>query len=197
MSTQQVYRVALIVSLFAWLGLEVWRQVRDLRRDVSDAVDQDRKSIWVMQGSSVLAVVAAVVIAPSTQGAVVLPWRNTLLEFLFGMLLLWTGIGLRLWSIRTLGGLFHSRVMIHRDHPVVHAGPYRFVRHPSYTGALLTGVGIGILLGSWISLGIMLLLPLAGYLYRMSVEDAALTRSLGEPYASYARGTRRLVPFVW
>jgi protein-S-isoprenylcysteine O-methyltransferase Ste14 len=197
MDVYRVYRIALIISLMAWGALELWRLLRDRRSGESDSVDRDRNSVWVMNGLSVFAVVAAVVVAPQTQGAVVLPWRNDGLEFAFGMLLVWAGLGLRLWAIRALGGFFNSRVVIRDEHPVVSGGPYRYLRHPSYTGALMTGIGVGVLLGNWISLVILVLLPLAGYLYRIRVEESALTSSLGEPYAKYARSTRRLVPFVW
>jgi protein-S-isoprenylcysteine O-methyltransferase Ste14 len=197
MSVERAYRWALVASMLAWLALETWNQVRDLRRDVSDAVDRDRRSVVVMVGLSVIAVVSALVAAPLSQGSAVLPWRYDPLEFAAGMVLLWAGLGLRVWSITSLGTLFHSRVLIRRGHRVVRDGPYRVLRHPSYAGALLTGAGVGILLGSWISLAVMLVLPLAGYLHRMRIEEAALTRELGEPYADYARRTWRLIPFVW
>ena len=58
----------------------------------------------------------------------------------------------------SLGTFFHSRVVIRRGHAVVRDGPYQLLRHPSYTGALLTGAGVGVLLGSWVSLVIMLVL---------------------------------------
>jgi len=197
MSVERAYRWALVASMLVWLALETWNQARDLRRDVSDAVDRDRRSVVVMVGLSMLAVATALVAAPLTQGPAVLPWRYDPLEFATGMLLLWAGLALRVWSIRSLGAFFHSRVVIRRGHAVVRDGPYRVLRHPSYAGALLTGAGVGVLLGSWISLAVMLVLPLAGYLYRMRIEEAALTRELGEPYADYARRTWRLIPFVW
>lgn len=197
MSAEQVYRIALVLSLLVWLALETWNQVRDMRRDVSDGVDRDRGSLAVMLSLSLLSVFSAIGIATVTQGVFVLPWRYSVVEFGAGMALLWVGLALRVWSIVTLGALFHRRVVIRRDHRVVRDGPYRLLRHPSYTGAILTGIGVGILLGSWISLAVLVVLPVAGYLYRVRVEEEALRRELGAPYADYARGTWRLIPFVW
>jgi protein-S-isoprenylcysteine O-methyltransferase Ste14 len=190
-------RIALIGSLLFWLVFEVWRQLRDLRSRVADSTNQDRLSLWAITGTTLLALAVAILVAPQMQGATVLPWRNSGAEFAVGMLLLWGGIRLRVWSIATLGSFFNSRIVIRPDHEVVRAGPYRYVRHPSYTAALVTGIGAGILLGNWVSLAIMALLPLVGYLYRIRVEEAALVGRLGDPYQRYAQTTRRLVPFIW
>jgi|SRR6266536_2182560 protein-S-isoprenylcysteine O-methyltransferase Ste14 len=194
MSTE---RIALIVSLGFWLVFELWRQFRDLRNRVAESTDADRRSLWATTGTTLLALGAAIAVAPQMQGVTVLPWRESTVEFVVGMVLLWGGIVLRLWAIRTLGRFFNSRVVIREDHEVIRTGPYRWIRHPSYTAALVTGIGAGILLGNWISLAIMTLLPLAGYLYRIRVEEAALAGSVGDPYQSYAQTTRRLVPFIW
>jgi hypothetical protein len=76
----------------------------------------------------------------------------------------------------------------------VEVGPYRWVRHPSYTGTLVISTGVGLTLENWLSLAIMLLLPLAAMLRRISVEETALTEVLGQPYQAR---TKRLVPGLW
>ncbi|MGH2480827.1 MAG: methyltransferase family protein, partial [Ktedonobacteraceae bacterium] len=83
------------------------------------------------------------------------------------------------------------------SHPIVSTGPYRFLRHPSYTGVLLLVGGIGITLGNWLSLLIILAGVLIGLLYRISVEEKALRTFLGQPYEEYMRRTKRLIPFLF
>jgi protein-S-isoprenylcysteine O-methyltransferase Ste14 len=107
------------------------------------------------------------------------------------------GVALRLWAIHTLGAMFTRYVQVSDDHRVVTDGPYRYVRHPSYTGALLMFAGVGIGLGNALSIALVLGLPLIGYLVRIAREEALLHERLGEPYAAYTAGTRRLVPGVW
>jgi protein-S-isoprenylcysteine O-methyltransferase Ste14 len=80
---------------------------------------------------------------------------------------------------------------------VVSTGPYRRVRHPSYTGLLLIVIGLGLGAGSWLTLLVCALLPLPAVLRRIQVEEAELTRVLGEPYRAYQAHTARLVPGVW
>jgi protein-S-isoprenylcysteine O-methyltransferase Ste14 len=78
---------------------------------------------------------------------------------------------------------------------VVTSGPYRWIRHPSYTGALLTLLGILVCCLNWLSF-FALLLAIAGYAYRIRVEEAALAEGLGDAYRDYMRRTRRLIPFI-
>ncbi len=62
----------------------------------------------------------------------------------------------------------------------------------------MTMLGIGIALNSWTSLTVLMLLPIAGYIRRIHVEETALAQNLGKDYTAYAqRTTRRLVPGVW
>jgi protein-S-isoprenylcysteine O-methyltransferase Ste14 len=114
-----------------------------------------------------------------------------------GVLLMVIGIGLRLWAIFTLGRFFKFQVVIQEGHRVVQTGPYRRIRHPSYTGTLIAFLGAGVALGSWLSVLALVLVPLAGFLVRIRVEEAALEDALGEQYRAYAARTRRLVPGVW
>ena len=75
--------------------------------------------------------------------------------------------------------------------------PFRFVRHPSYTGVLLAFVGLGLSLGNWAAL-LVILLPIgAAFIHRMDVEEDALSRALGSRYTDYMKHTKRLVPFVY
>jgi protein-S-isoprenylcysteine O-methyltransferase Ste14 len=87
--------------------------------------------------------------------------------------------------------------MTSADQSVITSGPYRALRHPSYAGILLLLTGVGIMLGNWLSLAALILLPLIGFMNRIRVEEAALSGTLGEAYTSYARGRKRMIPFLW
>jgi protein-S-isoprenylcysteine O-methyltransferase Ste14 len=87
--------------------------------------------------------------------------------------------------------------MVSPDQPVITSGPYRLLRHPSYTGILLVGAGVGLASANWAGLAAMTLLPLAVILWRIPVEEHALLATLGDRYRCYAARHRRLVPLVW
>lgn len=114
-----------------------------------------------------------------------------------GVVVLVAGLILRWWAIITLGRFFTVDVTIERDHELVERGPFRIVRHPSYTGVLLAFVGLGLSLGNWAAL-LVILIPIgAAFVHRMNVEEDALSRALGPRYAEYIKRTKRLVPFIY
>ena len=117
--------------------------------------------------------------------------------FVAGLVLMCAGIALRQWAVATLGRFFTIDVRVQPGQTVVDRGPYRRVRHPSYTGLILTFLGFGLALGNSAALAVAFLVPTAGLVYRIYFEERALLEGLGEPYRRFAEGRRRLFPGVW
>ncbi len=107
------------------------------------------------------------------------------------------GFCLRWWAIRVLGKQFTRNLQVAAEHQLVTSGPYRFLRHPSYTAAVLMFIGVGVGLGNALSLAACAVLPAVGYIQRIPREEAMLRRELGNTYVEYASRTSRLVPGVW
>lgn len=127
------------------------------------------------------------------QAAIV--WKRSLL-FWIGIILMIVGPGLRLYSMSVLGRFFTYDVALHADQTVVETGPYRFIRHPSYTGGLLTLLGVALALGNWAGLARLFGLMVIAYTYRIHAEETALMDVMGESYEEDKRRTKRLIPFV-
>ena len=123
-------------------------------------------------------------------------WQRSSL-FLLGVALILLGVALRWYAIATLGGYFTRDVAVSADQPVVRRGPYRWIRHPSYTGTFVTMLGVGLAVTNWASLAALLLCIGVGHLYRVRVEEKALAESIGEPYLEYSRRTKRFIPLVF
>ena len=104
------------------------------------------------------------------------------------------GFSLRWWAVITLGKFFTVDVATHDDHALIDTGPFRFVRHPSYTGLLLAFFGFGLSLGNALSLIVLIAPIVAALWYRMLVEEEALRQALGAPYDAYCARTKRLIP---
>ncbi|MGB6431646.1 MAG: isoprenylcysteine carboxylmethyltransferase family protein [Candidatus Acidiferrales bacterium] len=123
-------------------------------------------------------------------------WHRHLLFFV-GIALMLAGLAFRFYSMSILGRFFTYDVAIRSGHTVIESGPYRYIRHPSYTGAFVTLAGLGLALGNWAGLLALLACMGIAYAYRVHVEEAALVAALGEPYALYMRRTQRFVPFLF
>lgn len=96
------------------------------------------------------------------------------------------GAALRYWAILTLGRFFRFEVLVQDEHKVVTGGPYRFVRHPFYTGILLIQLGLGIALGNFLSVLICLSVPILGFLPRIQHEELR-SRMVSEPISNLRR----------
>ncbi len=107
------------------------------------------------------------------------------------------GVALRTWAIASLGAQFTRYLEVREDQRVVVDGPYKYLRHPSYTGAILILTGIGVGLGNALSVVACCAFTTVGYLERIKREETLLRDELGDDYGRYAARTRRLVPGVW
>jgi protein-S-isoprenylcysteine O-methyltransferase Ste14 len=111
-----------------------------------------------------------------------------------GMALMTVGIAIRQWAVGTLGRHFSTIVAARASHTLVTGGPYRWVRHPSYSGAIITLTGMPLGMGTWAGALAALAVALAGYLYRARVEETALIERFGEPYRDFAASRPRFFP---
>lgn len=164
------------------------------KRSVAGAVRADRGSLHVLW----IVILAAWVLAVYLANAVA--FGRFQLGAALGtvaLLLFAVGVALRWWAIASLGRLFTVDVAIAVDHRLIDHGPYRLIRHPSYAGALLAFLGLGLSLASLPALTALLVPCVAAYHYRMSVEEEALLRGLGGAYSDYMQRTWRLVPGVY
>ncbi len=102
--------------------------------------------------------------------------------FFLGIGLMILGIIIRQWSIAVLGGFFSSTVGTQEGQKVVDKGPYKLIRHPAYSGYLLTLIGLGFAWLSWGAVIAILLVTGCILTYRISIEEKVLIANLGEPY---------------
>jgi protein-S-isoprenylcysteine O-methyltransferase len=114
-----------------------------------------------------------------------------------GLALIAAGIGLRAWSMVTLERFFQSRITVQPGHRVVTGGPYRYLRHPSYSGTALVLTGIALACDDVWGLLAVAVLAGIGLVVRIRAEERQLTQALGAEYERFAAGRKRLIPWVW
>jgi len=183
---------AFTVAVAAWAVFELVMRVRQALQSKGPA-SLDRSAFVLVP-----CLVAAIIVAELLGHRGGLPWPGgPVWPFVAGMVLIVAGIALRAWSILTLGRFFQYWIKIQPGHRVVTGGPYRYVRHPSYTGIALVLAGIALACGDVWSLVAVAVLGGAGLAVRIRAEERQLTESLGEEYERFAAGRKRLVPGVW
>ncbi len=113
-----------------------------------------------------------------------------------GLVLQAVGLGLRIWSMRTLRGSYSRTLRTETEQEVVDDGPYRMVRHPGYLGSLMTWLGFALTSRSLPVIGVVGGLLARAYSHRIRAEETLLEREL-PGYREYRSRTWRLVPGLW
>lgn len=103
------------------------------------------------------------------------------------------GIVLAIWARRHLGQNWSDKVVLKVDHQLVRNGPYRYLRHPIYTGVLLGIAGTALAIGEWRGL-LALLLVATSYLIKAKREERILAAGFGGAFTEYKRETGFLLP---
>jgi protein-S-isoprenylcysteine O-methyltransferase Ste14 len=183
-----------LASLLIWRVMEASVDIRTLKRFRAGIQRQDKGShvvLLCLVGFGILLGLLLALKVPVTAIS-----SASIFLFWLGILLIYAGIALRLYAIIILGAFFTTTVAIAAEQTVIEAGPYRLIRHPSYTGFLITLLGFGLSLTNWLSLLVIMGCALIGLSYRIHVEEHVLQEHLGQRYQEYMRRTKRLIPFV-
>jgi protein-S-isoprenylcysteine O-methyltransferase Ste14 len=114
-----------------------------------------------------------------------------------GVALVLLGSAIRLAAIRTLGAAFTASVRVEADHRLVQHGLYRWIRHPSYVGALLALLGVPVLFAAWWATALTFLTMSFAYARRIRLEEGALLARHGAAYRDYCARTALLIPGLW
>ena len=88
---------------------------------------------------------------------------------------------LRWWCIATLGPRWNTRVIVVRDLPLVHRGPYRWFTHPNYVAVVVEGFALPLVHTAWITALAFTVLNAWLLVVRIRCENRALATVLGEP----------------
>lgn len=116
--------------------------------------------------------------------------------FYVGLALQLSGLALAFWARATLGRNWSGRVTIKEDHELVMSGPYRRLRHPIYSGALLAVTGAAIALG-WYGGLVAIALFMGVFVRKIFLEERMLSGHFGAAYTQYRKKTDALILFVW
>lgn len=150
--------------------------------------------------STILIVIAGMI----SQSLPIMLWKNNAIPYqsldlaaFIGILMLFGGLYLRILAIDELDKFFTNEVRIANDCRLIKTGTYRYIRHGSYTGSILTLLGTSVLLHSWISLFMSFIFLFIVYDYRIRLEEKLLIEYFGEEYLQYMKNTWKLIPFFY
>ena len=153
----------------------------------------DKGSIWILIMSISMGYWLSFIIGATTFGR--LHHWNTF--FIIGSVLVLIGLIIRVTSIIKLRQQFTYKVTRLENHELVETGLYKIIRHPGYLGQLIIFLGTAVCLSNWLSIFLMIIPVLSGYLYRINVEERFMVEQMGQKYLDYRRMTKKLIPAVY
>ena len=181
-----------IVIWSLWFFSElVLKKFRKSNRDDKNVQDKGTlRIIWISVGiGNTMGILFNISFHAPISKSLIIPYSGLSL-IVFGMIF-------RFIAIWTLGRLFTVEVTIRNQHHIKKDGLYKFIRHPSYTGMLLSFIGFGLSLNNWISLIVIIIPVIGSILYRIQIEENLLVEHFADEYLSYIRKTKRLFPWIY
>ncbi|HVP96378.1 isoprenylcysteine carboxylmethyltransferase family protein [Methanoregula sp.] len=182
-----LFALVWIVFYAYWL-ISAWQTRSPVKRTQSRLSFLMYGVIWVVIGLLFVSW-----ISPELVAARLVP--AGLIFTLAGLLITVAGLAFAVWARVHLGSNWSARPTIRTEHTLTRTGPYRYVRHPIYSGILLGLLGTAIGIGYFIIFACVLIL-LAGFVIKFRMEEKYLEEEFGEEYARYRQEVKALIPYV-
>jgi protein-S-isoprenylcysteine O-methyltransferase Ste14 len=148
----------------------------------------DRGSYIMISAAALIAIALGVSIRVSNIGT-----ASGLFQWL-GLIVMVAGLFFREWALIKLGRFFSRTVQIEAGHKIIREGPYRWIRHPAYTGMILVDTGFVMAIGTWLGAMLTMIIITGSVMYRIAVEERTLLRAFGNEYREYMTQTWKLFP---
>ena len=184
--------IFILISAF-WLISEIILS-RVKRSGAKDSSSLDKSSLRFLWIAIFLSVFLGVFLG--LKGIGFIRVRHHLLSSC-GIFLMLLGLIIRWTAILSLRKYFTVDVSILEGHKIVKKGLYKYIRHPSYAGSLVSFLGLGLAFSNWLSSIVIVVPILTAFIYRIRVEEKALIQAFGEEYLDYSKTTKHLIPKIY
>lgn len=182
----------ILAFIYLYALFEIYMSMRQ-RRKRNVVKSGDRWSVWILTIFITIGYALSFSIGATKIGRIY-PWSAF---FAMGAILAIAGLIIRISSILTLKQHFTYTVTEIENHELIETGLYKRIRHPGYLGQLIIFLGISVSLSNWISVILMMISVLIGYIYRIRTEERFMIEQMGQKYIDYQKRTKRLIPMIY
>jgi len=196
MDDDQTFRIVLIIGALILLPIMVYHRVKS--QATGETLDRWQEGRFVLFTLRPIGVAAMLGLLAFMINPAWMEWSSVRLP----VWLRWSGVGLGvlaggllIWTLRNLGPNLTDTVVTRREHTLVTAGPYRWVRHPFYDAVGLAILANSLTAANWflpLTGGLALLLMIV----RTRIEEEHLLARFGDSYRGYVESTGRFVPRI-
>ncbi len=189
-------RKLIIIIVFSYLYgfFEIFMGVRQRRKRERNIINKgDRGSFWLLFILIAVGYTLSFCFAATKIGRIY-HWNAF---FAIGAIMIIVGLIIRITAIMTLKQHFTYTVTKIENHELIESGLYKSIRHPAYLGQIIIFIGTSISLSNWLSILGMAVPVIAGFIYRISIEERFIIKHLGDTYVDYQKRTKRLIPAIY
>jgi len=155
--------------------------------------DYDKHTLRIIWITILLSLTIGIFVSTLSFGRIsVLPYQQIL-----GLILIVIGLLIRWIAILKLKENFTVDVSVKKDQEIIKDGIYKFIRHPAYSGSLLSFFGLSLMFTNVFTIFIIIIPIAISFLHRIKIEEKVLTRVIGTEYIEYAKQTKKLIPFIY
>jgi protein-S-isoprenylcysteine O-methyltransferase Ste14 len=191
-NTYMNFGIIIITVSILWVGSEII--LARMKHSQSTDKQFDKSSLRVLWITISIAVTSGIVLGFQHIGYF---GNGSRIFPIAGLILIVCGLFIRWVAIISLKRQFTVDVSITKDHHIIRKGIYRFVRHPAYSGSLLSFFGLGLCFANYLTMLIIFLPICSAFLYRIRIEEKVLIDNFGDEYINYCASTKRLIPGIF
>ncbi len=182
----------MIIISVLWIGSEITLAIT--KRSSSTDLRSDKSSLHILWVTIAVAVNSGILISFLHIGYF---GNGSQLFPITALVLITSGLIIRWFAIFSLKRQFTVDISIKKNHHINREGIYRFLRHPAYTGSLLSFFGLGLFFTDYISMLIIFFPIFFAFIYRIHIEEKILIDYFGQEYITYCESTKRFIPGIF
>lgn len=185
----------MIVFIFIWSICPLSEILLNLltRSGKKDKKGQDKETLRIIWITISIAMAAGSIVHAYSPAPII----NSMIIPYIGLGLIVFGMVFRFSAIWSLGKMFTVDVTIRENHKIKKDGLYKILRHPAYSGMILSFIGFGFSVNNWISLLIVAIPVISVMIFRIKTEEKMLLKQFGDEYSNYMKATYRLLPWIF
>ena len=194
MNQESTFRAVLVFGILTIFTITIYHRLKSW--ETKEPLNRRKEGLFILATLRPIALAMWLAVFAYMINPAWMAWSSVSLPVWlrwFGACVLFVGVALLAWTLRSLGVNLTDTVVTRQAHTLITHGPYRWVRHPFYDALALFVVAFALLAANWFMLvtGAIVFLLLA---IRSETEEALLLARFGEPYRSYQKSTGRFLP---
>ena len=184
------------INLFVTVAANASGAKKGLKSTVSEVIERPKTYLqkWPLNIAAVVLILE--ILGVFKLGTITIEENSSLYVYrLIGLAIFIIFSWLQVWSYKTLGKNYSQEVIISKKQQLVTSGPYKYVRHPQYAAQILSDIGAGIALASYLVLPVVIVLQIPLFILRASLEEKIIAKRFDE-FENYKKRTGFIIPFI-